>query len=106
MKIVKGQTERHEFTITNDEGVFDLTGSTARLVIADRAGTVFYEVSKTSFTAPTTGVVTFTIPKATTAAFTTGRAKMQIDILNTSAEIDYSEVFPAQVIEPIDYDTP
>lgn len=106
MEIVKGQTERHEFTITNDEGAFDLTGSTVRLIISDRYKAVFYEESKSSFSAPTTGVVTFTIPSTTTAAFPLGKAKMQIDVLNTSNEIDYSKIFPAQVIEPIDYDTP
>lgn len=101
IEILKNQTEKHEFTITNSEGAVDLTGSTARLVIEKRDGTEVHSQEKTSFSAPTTGVVVFTIDRATTAAFEVGAVKVQIDILNTSDERDYSEIYSGKIIDTL-----
>ena len=101
MEIKIGQTELHEWTITNESGAVNLTGSTARLTIIDKSGAVIYTQSKTSFDNPTSGIVLFTIPRDDTADFTKGKIKAQLDILNTSDEKDYSEIYIGQIIDTL-----
>jgi len=101
MEIVINQTEKHEFTITNSEGVVDLTGSTARFTIQDTKGVEIHTETKTTFDAPTTGVVVFTISKEDTANFNVGSIKAQIDILNTSDERDYGDIYNGRIIDTL-----
>ena len=97
MIIVKGQTEKHEFTVTNENGAVDLTGSTVKFLITDTIRGVIYEQEKTTFDAPTSGIFVITIPKETTALFSVGSIKSQIDILNTSSERDYSQIYSGAI---------
>lgn len=101
MIFVKNQTEKHEFTFTNENGVVDLTGSTLYFVIEDLDGNQVYSQEKTSFTAPTTGVALVTIPRATTANWSVGSVRVQVALLNTTDEKDYSEIYKGKIIDTL-----
>ena len=102
MQFKIGETTKSEFTITdaNNDAV-DLTGSTVRYVIFDNTDTLVYEEEITSFDNPTSGILIITIPKETTATFIKGEVKVQLDVLDTSDERDYSDVWYGRIIETL-----
>ena len=98
MIITKNQTEKHEFTITDDLGPFNLTGSTVTFYVEDMSGNELYSQDITVFDAPLTGILIVTIPKEDSADLTEGSANTQLSILTQSGEQYFSEIYKTRIM--------
>jgi hypothetical protein len=101
MIITKNQTEKHEFTITDDLGALNLTGCTVRFYVEDVYGNEVYSQDVTQFDAPLTGIVIVTIPKEDSAQLVAGNAKSQVFVLTPTGEKYYSDVYATKIVNTL-----
>lgn len=104
MIIKKGQTEKHEFTFTDDLGAFNLTDCTMTFLVEDMSGNELYRQEITVFDAPATGIQVVTIPKEDSYDIPAGNAKTEVTVDSLSGERYFSDIYSTKIIKTLNYD--